>query len=82
MLSRGAGTGGAIESPVGWLPRPQDLDMRGLKLAPDALAALLTVDAGLWRKEIADLREYLARYGSRVPPALLAELDKTEQRLG
>jgi GTP-dependent phosphoenolpyruvate carboxykinase len=56
--------------------------MRGLKLAPDALAALLTVDAGLWRKEIADLREYLARYGSRVPPALLAELDKTEQRLG
>jgi len=46
-----------------------------------ALAALLTVDAGLWRKEVAELREYLGRFGSRLPAALLAELASTEQRL-
>ena len=48
----------------------------------DALAALLSVDPALWRKEVAEIREYLARYGSRLPAALLEELEATEQRLG
>jgi phosphoenolpyruvate carboxykinase (GTP) len=82
MLRRCAGDGGAAESAVGWLPRPQDLEMTGLKIAPEALASLLAVDAGLWRKEIADIRAYLDTYGSRVPAALRAQLDATEKRLG
>src|ERR1700726_1779977 len=81
MLDRCAGTAGASESAIGWLPRPADLDTRGLNVSEEALAALLTVDAGLWRKEVAELREDLRRYGSRLPQALLAELDSTEQRL-
>jgi phosphoenolpyruvate carboxykinase (GTP) len=82
MLRRCAGDGGAVESAVGWLPRPQDLDMNGLKLAPEALASLLAVDTGLWRKEIADMGAYLDTYGSRLPAALRAQLDETHKRLG
>src|SRR2546430_16824297 len=81
MLERCAGRAGATESAVGWLPRPADLDTRGLDVGADALAALLSVDAALWRKELAELREYLGRYGRRLPAALLAELDSTERRL-
>jgi len=81
MLDRCAGKAGASESAVGWLPRPADLDTRGLHVGAEALAALLTVDAALWRKEVAELREYLGRFGSHLPQALLAELDSTEQRL-
>ena len=81
MLDRCAGKAGASESAAGWLPRPADLDTRGLNVGAEALAALLTVDAGLWRKEVAELREYLRRFGSRLPQALLAELESTEQRL-
>jgi phosphoenolpyruvate carboxykinase (GTP) len=81
MLERCAGKVGATESAVGWLPRPADLDTRGLNVGADALAALLTVDAALWRKELAEMREYLGRYGSRLPAALLAELESTKQRL-
>jgi phosphoenolpyruvate carboxykinase (GTP) len=55
--------------------------LRGLDVSPDRLAALLTVDAALWRNEVADMREYLGRYGSRLPAALLAELDSTERGL-
>ncbi|MBV8910102.1 MAG: phosphoenolpyruvate carboxykinase (GTP) [Gammaproteobacteria bacterium] len=82
MLDRCAGRAGAIESPIGWLPRPGDLDTRGLDLAPESLEALLAVDAGLWRREIAETREYLEKYGERLPAAMLAELGNTEQRLG
>jgi len=81
MLDRCAGRAGATESAVGWLPRPADLDTRGLNVGADALAALLTVDPTLWRKELGELREYLGRYGSRLPAALLAELESTERRL-
>jgi phosphoenolpyruvate carboxykinase (GTP) len=81
MLDRCAGRADATESAVGWLPRPADLDTRGLNVGADALAALLTVDPTLWRKELGELREYLGRYGSRLPPALLAELESTERRL-
>ena len=82
MLERCAGHAGASDSAIGRLPRPEDLDLHGLNLGPQALAALLAVDPALWRKEIADLREYLGRYGEHVPAELLAELDTTERRLG
>jgi phosphoenolpyruvate carboxykinase (GTP) len=82
MLDRCAGRAGAMESAIGWLPRPTDLDTRGLAIPAESLEALLAVDGNLWRKEIADIREYLTRYGERLPPAMLAELKNTEQRLG
>jgi phosphoenolpyruvate carboxykinase (GTP) len=81
MLERCAGRAGAAESAIGRLPRPEDLELRGLDLGPQALAALLTVDPALWRKDIAELREYLGKYGERLPAALLAELRKTEEQL-
>ncbi|HET7756845.1 MAG TPA: phosphoenolpyruvate carboxykinase (GTP) [Steroidobacteraceae bacterium] len=81
MLDRCAGRAASVESPIGHLPRVEDLATAGLDLKPESLAALFSIDPGLWRKEIAEVREYLGRYGSRLPPALLAELATTEQRL-
>jgi phosphoenolpyruvate carboxykinase (GTP) len=82
MLERCAGRVGAQESAIGYLPHPQDVDLRGLDLGPQALAALLAIDPALWRQEISELRAYLGTYGERLPAALLAELRATEARLG
>jgi phosphoenolpyruvate carboxykinase (GTP) len=82
MLERCAGQAGANDSAIGRLPRPEDLNVTGLDLKADALAALLAVDPALWRKELADIREYLGLYGSRLPAALLRELETSERRLG
>jgi phosphoenolpyruvate carboxykinase (GTP) len=82
MLERCAGRAGASDSAIGRLPRPEDLDLHGLDLAPQALAALLAVDPTLWCKEVSELREYLGTYGKHLPRALLAELDNTERGLG
>ncbi|HUN25517.1 MAG TPA: phosphoenolpyruvate carboxykinase (GTP) [Steroidobacteraceae bacterium] len=81
MLDRCTRAVGAIDSPIGWLPRAEDLDTKGLAVSPAALRELTSIDAGLWRKETAELREYFARYGSRLPVALSQELDSTEARL-
>jgi phosphoenolpyruvate carboxykinase (GTP) len=82
MLDRCAGKVGAVESAIGRLPIPADLNTRGLNISREALAALCSIDAGVWRKECAQLREYLGGYGKRLPAALLAELNTTESRLG
>jgi phosphoenolpyruvate carboxykinase (GTP) len=81
MLDRFAGTAGAQSSPIGNLPRPQDLNTSGLGISPEALSALLTVDPTLWKKETGDIRAYLEQFGSRLPAALLAELKATEAAL-
>ena len=82
MLDRCAGRVGAIESAIGRLPNPADLNTKGLTISTEALGALCSIDDGMWRKELAEVREYLGRYGSRLPAALLAELKASEQRLG
>jgi phosphoenolpyruvate carboxykinase (GTP) len=82
VLNRCSGNVGASETPIGRLPRPEDLNMKGLDLNADTLKALLAVDPALWRKEMADVRTYLSQYGSRLPAELVRQLQGTEERLG
>jgi phosphoenolpyruvate carboxykinase (GTP) len=73
MLRRVEGSVGALETPIGRLPRPADLNVEGLDIAPGALDALLEVDAEGWRSELEAIGEYLNEFGERTPPGLLAE---------
>jgi phosphoenolpyruvate carboxykinase (GTP) len=81
MLDRCAGKAGAVESPIGNLPRAEDLNTQGLNVSADAMRALLTVDPAMWRKEVTDFRAYLGKYGDRIPAEMVQELDETEKRL-
>jgi phosphoenolpyruvate carboxykinase (GTP) len=81
MLDRSAGKAGAVESAIGRLPRPEDLNTTGLDVSAEALRELTSIDPALWRKETAAIREYLRSYGDRLPHALLRELDVTESKL-
>ena len=81
MLDRCAGNAGAAETPIGRLPRPDDIDTKGLNVGADAMKALLSVEPALWKKEAADLRTYFEQFGSRMPAELLEELKGLESRL-
>jgi phosphoenolpyruvate carboxykinase (GTP) len=73
MLKRVAGEADAIETPIGNLPRSEDLNLDALELGDGALHELLRVDDADWRDEQAAIGEYLASYGTRLPDALRAE---------
>jgi phosphoenolpyruvate carboxykinase (GTP) len=81
MLDRAAGKAAATDSAIGFLPRAEDLNVSGLSINSEALHELLTVDRTLWRKETADMRQYLKQYGERLPAALLDQLAGVESRL-
>ena len=82
MLDRCAGKAGAAETPIGRLPRAEDIDTQGLNVGAEALQALLSVDPTAWKKEAADMRAYFEKYGARMPAQLLEELKGLEGRLG
>ena len=81
MLDRCDGRAGAIDTPIGHLPGPTDLDVNGLDLHESTLEELLSVDPGAWRAEFDAIGAYLGEYGERLPQALARELHESMQRL-
>jgi phosphoenolpyruvate carboxykinase (GTP) len=81
VFERCAGKAEGVDSPIGVLPRPQDLDLAGLALDHEDVAELLSVDHEGWTHEVPLIREYYATFGDRMPRELLEELDGLEQRL-
>jgi phosphoenolpyruvate carboxykinase (GTP) len=73
ILGRCSGSEGAEETPIGNLPRAQDLNLDGLDLPRAKLEALLHVDIESWGAEYESIGEYLASYGARMPTALQVE---------
>lgn len=72
---------GAAETPIGYVPHPEDIDLTGCGVGLDTLRGLLTVDRELWLKEAKGIRAFYEKFGDKVPTPLRAELDALEQRL-
>jgi len=70
IIERCEGRAGAHESPIGFLPNPEDLNTTDLDISPDALEALTSINREQWREEMASIGEYLDTYGDRLPEAL------------
>lgn len=71
----------AVDTPIGLVPRKQDLDIKGLDMDPATLDTLLSVDSAAWRQEVDAIGKYLDEFGSRVPPQLRDELKGVATRL-
>jgi phosphoenolpyruvate carboxykinase (GTP) len=73
IIDRCSGRVGARETPIGFLPTAADLDLSGLTLPSDSLAALLGVDNESWRHEIDDIESYFREFGDRMPRELISQ---------
>ena len=87
IIKRVDGEVDAVETPIGYLPKPEDINLAGIEneVSPSALQALLTVNKDEWKKEIAEMRRYydedIKAKGGNIPQALYDELDMIEARL-
>jgi len=81
VFERCNGTAKAVDTPIGRLPQPADLDVRGLDISAADLAKLLSVDVDGWLAEVPLIREHFSRFGSHLPQGLRDEVDSLEQRL-
>jgi phosphoenolpyruvate carboxykinase (GTP) len=81
VIQRCKGDVPCVETPIGRLPRPQDLRLDGIPVATGTMEALLEVDVDAWKAELVDIGDYLDTYGDRTPGALRAEQQRVAQAL-
>ena len=72
---------GAVDTPIGFVPRTEDIDTQGLNVDRATLETLLSVDIGAWRQEIDAIGKYLDEFGARVPAKLRDEQQAAARRL-
>jgi len=82
ILERCEGTADAEQTPIGWVPKLDSLDMTGLDLGQDTMKALLSVDAEEWKRELADIEDFFKQFGARLPGELWQEYEALKERLG
>lgn len=81
VFERVSGEGLAVESPIGYLPAAEALDVSGLNLPAADIRELLSVDVAGWKNEIPSMREHFAKFGDRLPKEMRQEMDALEARL-
>ncbi len=82
ILARCEGKVDAEISPIGYLPKAEDINIEGLDgVTIDTIKDLLTVDTKAWLEDVANIKEFYAQVGARVPQAMYDELAALEARL-
>jgi len=70
-----------VETPIGLVPRKEDLDLNGIEKVAENLGELLKVDTAKWQQECELIEEHYAKFGNRLPVELKEEFTKLKERL-
>jgi phosphoenolpyruvate carboxykinase (GTP) len=81
IVERCEGSKAAVEEPVGWLPRPNDLDLGDLDVSEDSMKTLLGINRQDWEKELEAHKVFFESLGGVVPKELLDEREQILRRL-
>ncbi|MEG2174827.1 MAG: phosphoenolpyruvate carboxykinase (GTP), partial [Oscillospiraceae bacterium] len=82
ILGRAAGTADAVDCPIGYEPRPEDINIEGLDdVTVETVRELLNVDPALWKEDIESIKTFYKKFGDRLPKELEKQLAALEERL-
>ena len=82
IIDRCEGRAEAVETPIGYEPKPEDIDVEGLgDVTTDTVKDLLTVDKDLWKEEVKGIKEFYAKFGDKLPKELESQLATLEANL-
>lgn len=68
-------------TPIGILPKKDELDLSNLDISDENLEELLKVRPEVWKEEVKGIREYYDTLEGKVPEELQKELEALEKRL-
>ena len=82
MLARCKGEVDAVETPIGYVPKAEDINIEGLDgITLDTVKGLLDVDKGLWMEDANGVEALYDEIGARVPAELRKQLADLKARL-
>ncbi len=71
----------ARQTPIGYLPNEEDLDLTGMDIPEEHIKELLKVDSDAWKAELPDVEEYFARFSEHLPERLRKQFAGLKERL-
>jgi phosphoenolpyruvate carboxykinase (GTP) len=71
IVDRVRGRVSAVESPIGWMPRYEDLDWRGLNFSREQFEQIMTLDSESWKAELLAHEELFERMYDKLPKEFL-----------
>lgn len=81
ILKRCEETVDADETAIGYVPKPEDINLEGCGVDEETLKGLLNVDTETWKKEAEGIKEFYKKFGDKLPKELAEELSALESRL-
>ena len=81
ILKRCGETVDADETAIGYVPKPEDINLEGCGVDEETLKGLLNVDTETWKKEAEGIKEFYKKFGDKLPKELNDELEALESRL-
>ena len=71
----------AVETPIGFMPKAEDINLEGIDFTVEQLESILDCDKKVWLKEAADIEEFYKRFGDKLPKELTTELNRLKKNL-
>ncbi len=81
IIDRCEGKADAVETPIGFVPKAEDIDLEGLDFDIDTLKSILEVDKDLWAKEAEGIEEFYGKFGDKLPAELRNQLHTLKENL-
>ncbi|MXP21924.1 phosphoenolpyruvate carboxykinase (GTP) [Gordonia sp. HNM0687] len=81
IIGRIEGESEGVQTPIGVVAKPEEIDVSGLDVSSEDLAEALEFNADEWRQEIPLIEELFDFVGDKLPSSLRDELDHLKQRL-
>jgi phosphoenolpyruvate carboxykinase (GTP) len=81
IFERTSGEGAAQETAIGNIPTLESLDTTGLKISPETMKQLLTVNLEEWKKEEELMGDYLSMFRERLPEPLKQQLNRLKEKM-
>jgi len=82
ILERCNNTAGAVKTPIGYVPKAKEIDMRGLSLPKENMEKLFSISRKEWREELKGIKEFFQTFGDDLPDELWQEYKALRKRLG
>nr|AOE43299.1 phosphoenolpyruvate carboxykinase [Cavenderia deminutiva] len=79
--SNAKGEEGADETPIGYVPSEDALDVKGLDISKDSLRELFRIDKQEWTNDLASMKKYCSQFGARLPKEITNQINQLEKRL-
>ena len=73
IVDRAHGRAAGRETPIGWMPRYEDLEWRGLKFTQEEFDRLQAFDREQWRQEVIGQEELFIDLHDHLPPEMVYE---------